>query len=208
MPKTFAPRFTRRRETRVGDGNSKHYACVATRGAFTAFAHGSEVHLRTTLTYTARGFYKAAHRADARRQLRRGRRTSADRRRTRGPARADARTGTCDQGARIASLAPASTSDRDKVPASASCPLTSPGRCSTRPAKGIDGHLGDIDAKVGKVNLTDQATGWWAHLNEPIRLAEGVWLLLQPQQLRLKGVRGERAPAQRGRRASTRSRSS
>ena len=58
--------------------------------------------------------------------------------------------------------------------------------------KGIEAHLADIDAKVGAVDLTTQATGWWAHLNAPIRLADGVWLLLQSQQLRLKGVQGER----------------
>ena len=42
----------------VGTDEHKHYAFVATRDTFTMFAHGPNVHLRTTLSYQARGFYK------------------------------------------------------------------------------------------------------------------------------------------------------
>lgn len=187
VPKTFG---SLAEVKRVGDGNSKHYAYVATRGAFTAFAHGSEVHLRTTLTYTARGFYKPPIGPTL------GASCGADDARPQIVAELVAPlTLTPDwhlrSRARIASLAPASTSDRDKCRISfLSIDVT--GQVIDAARKGIDGHLRDIDAKVGKVNLTDQATGWWAHLNEPIRLTEGVWLLLQPRQLRLKGVTGER----------------
>src|SRR5512135_510519 len=41
----------------VGDDSRRHYAFEADRGPFTAFAQGSLLHLRATLSYTARGFY-------------------------------------------------------------------------------------------------------------------------------------------------------
>jgi len=175
---------------RAGDGDRTHYAYVATRGPFTAFAHGTEVHLRTTLSYTVRAYYKPPI----------------------GPT-LGASCGTHDprprivaelvapltltpdwhlrSAARIASLAPASASDRDKCRISfLSIDVTAQVLDAAR--KGIGKHLRDIDDKVGAVNLTNRATDWWARLNAPIRLAEGTWLLLQPRQLRFKGVTGER----------------
>ena len=175
---------------RVGDGDRKHYAYVATRGPFTAFAHGAEVHLRTTLSYTARGYYKPPLGPTL------GASCGADGPRPQIVAELVAPlTLTPDwhlrSKARIASLAPASTDERDKCRISfLSIDVT--GQVVAAARKGIETHLADIDAKVGAVNLTNQATGWWAHLNAPIRLTDGVWLLLQPQQLRLKGVTGER----------------
>lgn len=173
----------------VGDSDRKRYAYVATRGPFTAFARGGEVHLRTTLTYTARGSYK--------------------------PRIGPALSATCGESgarprivaelvapvtvtsnwhlkskARIATLAPASAEDRDRCRLSfLSIDVTE--RVLGAARKGIEARLTAIDAKVATVDLSTRAAGWWTHLNAPIRLADGVWLLLQPEQLRLKGVRGE-----------------
>ncbi len=173
----------------LGTGDRKHYAYVATRGPFTAFARGGEVHLRTTLTYTARGSYK--------------------------PPIGPSVSATCGGGgerprivaelvapvtltsnwhlrskARIANLAAASTDARDRCRISfLSIDVTE--RVLGAARKGIEARLPAINDKVGAVDLTTRATGWWNHLNAPIRLADGVWLLLQPEQLRLKGVRGE-----------------
>ena len=175
---------------RAGDGDRKHYAYEATRGPFTAFAHGAEVHLRTTLSYTARGYYKPPIGPTL------GASCGADDARPRIVAELVAPlTLTPDwhlrSRARIASVTPASAADRDKCRISfLSIDVT--GQLLDAARKGIEKHLPDIDAKVGAVNLTQQATGWWAHLNAPIRLTDGVWLLLQPKQLRLKGVTGER----------------
>lgn len=173
----------------MGDGDRKRYAYVATRGPFTAFARGGEVHLRTILTYTARGLYK--------------------------PPLGPALSATCGESgarprivaelvapvtltrnwhlrskARIANLAPASADDRDRCRISfLSIDVTE--RVLSAARKGIETRLPAIDAKVGAVDLTARATGWWTRLNAPIRLADDVWLLLQPEQLRLKGIRGE-----------------
>ncbi len=173
----------------MGNGDRKHYAYVATRGPFTAFARGGEVHLRTVLTYTARGSFK--------------------------PPIGPSMSATCGASgerprivaelvapvtltanwhlrskARIATLAPASTAPRDRCRISfLSIDVTE--RVLEAARKGIEARLPAINEKVGAVDLTARATGWWNHLNAPIRLADGVWLLLQPEQLRLKGVRGE-----------------
>src|SRR4051812_16957452 len=42
----------------VGDDSRRHYAFQADRGPFIAFAEGRLLHLKATLAYTARGFYK------------------------------------------------------------------------------------------------------------------------------------------------------
>src|SRR5215204_6425247 len=55
VPKTFGSLDTVKE---VPGEDRRHYAFVATRSPFTAFVVGSQVHLRTTLSYAARGFYK------------------------------------------------------------------------------------------------------------------------------------------------------
>jgi hypothetical protein len=56
--------------------------------------------------------------------------------------------------------------------------------------KAITGKLPEIDRRVARVDITARARGWWALLNRPIRLADGVWLELQPVQLRAGRVTG------------------
>src|SRR5205085_5020949 len=51
-------------------------------------------------------------------------------------------------------------------------------------------HLGDIDRKIADIDLAPRAKEWWTLLNQPIRLADGVWLLLRPKQLRVGDVSG------------------
>src|SRR5690349_10809408 len=55
VPKTFGSLDSVRQ---VGDDKRKHYAFVATRGTFTTFMRGDLAHLRTTISYRARGYYK------------------------------------------------------------------------------------------------------------------------------------------------------
>ncbi|MFL5606932.1 MAG: DUF4403 family protein, partial [Gemmatimonadaceae bacterium] len=51
-------------------------------------------------------------------------------------------------------------------------------------------HLGDIDRKVADVDLRDHFEEWWGLLAKPIQLADGVWLVLAPQRLRMGAVSG------------------
>jgi hypothetical protein len=52
-------------------------------------------------------------------------------------------------------------------------------------------RLPAIDSTIGAVDLTNQVTEWWGVLNRPIRLTDGVWLLLGPTRLRIGDVRGD-----------------
>jgi hypothetical protein len=56
--------------------------------------------------------------------------------------------------------------------------------------KALTEHLDDIDQRVHTVNLTERATEWWRQLATPIRLADGVWLVLAPEQLSIGSVAG------------------
>jgi hypothetical protein len=173
----------------VGTDERKHYAFVATRNAFTMFAHGPNVHLRTTLSYQARGFYKpvigptiGAGCGDAKSQpkividlvtpL------------TLSPA------WHLQSAARLAHLGPASDSSSDRCQVSIlSFDVTDKVVEAAREA--LTSHMAEIDRKISDIDLTDRAKGWWELLNRPIGITNDVWLVLQPQRIRLSKVTGE-----------------
>ncbi len=186
VPRTFGSLDSVRT---VGDDQRKHYAFVARRGKFTTFVRGSDVHLRTTLSYEARGYYKPLI----------------------GPT-IGAGCGNRDTQPRIvielvtpltltsnwhlhaatqiARLAPASDSAQDHCTVSIlSYDITQ--RVVDAARKGLTEHLVDIDGKISAIDLTERASGWWKSLDEPFKLADGVWLMLNPQQFRLGRVVGD-----------------
>ena len=172
----------------IGDNDRRHYAFQATRGPFTAFADGNLLHLRATISYQARGFIK--------------------------PVIGPTISAGCGQGAerprltvelatpltltthwhlaskaRIVTVAPASTTPRDH------CDVSILHKDVTEQVVGaarsaLAGKLTSIDEKVGSVDLTSQVTEWWQLLARPIKLADGVWLALGPEQLSMGHVRG------------------
>jgi len=165
----------------VGDDSRRHYAFEADRGPFTAFASGSLLHLRATLAYTARGFYKPIV----------GPTISAGCGKGENRPRivvelATPLTLTDDwhlaSHARLVRVEPASTEPRDHCDVSILHHDVTD-RVVEAARNGISSHLADIDRKVGEVNLQGRFTQWWALLSRPIRLTEGVWLLLGPEQL-------------------------
>ncbi|HMA25885.1 MAG: DUF4403 family protein [Gemmatimonas sp.] len=165
----------------VGDDSRRHYAFEADRGPFTAFAQGSMLHLRATLSYTARGFYKpivgptigaGCGKGDDRPRI--------------VVELATPLTLTDDwhlaSHARLVRVEPASTEPRDHCDVSILHHDVTD-RVVEAARNGISAHLTDIDRKVGEVNLQGHVTQWWALLSRPIRLTEGVWLVLGPEQL-------------------------
>ena len=187
IPRTFGSLDSLLRD---GDDDRKQYAFTATRGAFTAFAEGSEVHLRTTFSYSARGYYK--------------------------PFMGPTLSAGCGKGAvrpqvvaelvapitltpswhlkaksRIARLEPATSEERDRCRISVlSIDVTK--RVVDAARHGLQDYLPRIDARVGHVDLTRMATEWWEDLSRPMKVADGVFLVLHPRQLRLKGFTGSR----------------
>src|SRR5439155_21222731 len=52
-------------------------------------------------------------------------------------------------------------------------------------------HLRDIDRTVSRVDLHKRFAEWWSLLERPIRVSDGVWLVLAPEQLRMGTVSGK-----------------
>jgi hypothetical protein len=91
--------------------------------------------------------------------------------------------------ARLVTIEPASKEQRDR------CDVTFVHRDVTdqvmAAAKaGILAHLGDIDAKVASVDLRPRFENLWQLLGKPIRVADGVWLMLNPRRLEIGRVTG------------------
>jgi hypothetical protein len=92
--------------------------------------------------------------------------------------------------ARVVRVAPASTAKDDRCRVSA-LRVDVTDRVVDAAHRALTAKLPEIDRRIGRVDLTNHATRWWAQLNRPIRLADGVWLLLQPRQLRVGRVTGD-----------------
>ena len=167
----------------------RHYAFEAERGPFTALATDSLIHLRATLTYAARGFYKppigptisGGCGGD-----------SASRPRVvveiAAPLTVDS-TWHLQSKATLVTVEPASTQARDH------CDVTFlhhdvTDRVIDAARTAITKHLGDIDRRVADVDLTDRVQPLWKTLETPIRLREGVWLLLDPRRFAIGRASG------------------
>jgi len=172
------------------DGDDrKHYAFEARRGPFTAFAAGREMHLRATLAYAARGYYKPPI----------GPTISAgcggkDERPRIVLELATPLSLTPDwhlvSHARIVAIRPASTEQRDRCDVGIlHTDVTD--RVLGAAKSALEKQLPSIDRKVGTVSLASHVKDWWGMLSRPIPLTHDVWLSLQPEQLRMGKVRGE-----------------
>lgn len=174
----------------VGDDENRHYAYEARRGPFTTFVRDHEVHLRATLSYAARGYFKP--RLGPTIGAGCGGDTPAER------PRVTVELVTplsltpdwhLSSHARIARLAPATSTDRDRCTVSIiRYDVTQ--RVIDAARSALAQQLPNIDRKIAGVDLTDRFQEWWALLNQPIRLADNVWLLLGPERLRLGNVSG------------------
>ena len=186
VPRTFGSMDSIRN---VNGNSRRRYAFEATRGPFTAFATGREMHLRATFAYRARGYYKPPVAPTISVGC------GNDKEQPRIVVElATPLTLTEDwhlrSRARLVTIRPASTEGRDR------CDV---GILNTDVTERVIGaargalvaKLPDIDRKVATVDLTDRVSEWWALLNRPIRLTDGVWLTLQPERLRMGTVRGE-----------------
>ena len=186
VPRTFGSM----NDVRTVNGDSrKRYAFEATRGRFTAFATGREMHLRATFAYRARGYYKPPIGPT----LSAGCGGATERPRI-VVELATPLTLTPDwhlgSRARLVTIRPASTEGRDRCDVGfLNTDVTDRVIGAARSA--LAAKLPDIDRKVAAVDLTGRATGWWALLNRPIRLTDSVWLTLNPERLHMGTVRGE-----------------
>lgn len=186
VPRTFGSMDSVRT---VNGDDRKHYAFEATRGPFTAFATGQEMHLRATFAYRARGFYKPPLAPT----LSAG--CGSEKEQPRIVVElATPLTLTSDwhlvSHARLVTIRPASDQGRDRCDVSI-LHYDVTDRVIGAARSAVVAKLPDIDRKVATVDLTPRVTEWWGLLSRPIRLTDGVWLTLQPELLRMGTVRGE-----------------
>jgi hypothetical protein len=185
VPKTFGSLDSVKQ---IGDDKRKHYAFVATRDTFTTFMRGQLVHLKTTISYRAKGYYKPPigptigagcgnDKEQPQIQIELVTPISLN------------KNWHLRSESRLEKLEPATDQPKDKCIVSIlKYDVTSKVIDAARQA--ITKHLPDIDSKIAKIDLTQRASGWWDLLNRPIRLRDGVWLQLQPRQFRLGSVKG------------------
>jgi hypothetical protein len=174
----------------VGNDENRHYAYEARRSPFTTFVRGNQVHLRATLSYAARGFFKPRFGPTVGAGC--GGDSPSERPRVTvelvTPLTLTADWHLASQ-ARIARLTPASDADRDRCTVSViRYDVTERVIDAARAA--LTDQLPKIDKKISEVDLTDRFKEWWTLLNRPIRLADNVWLLLGPERLRLGSISG------------------
>jgi hypothetical protein len=187
VPKTFGSMDSVRM---IGTDDRRHYAFEAVRGPFTAFAEGNQVHLRATVAYRAKGFYKPligptlSAGCGGERESERPRVVIE---------LAAPLTLTADwhlaSKSRVVRVAPASSAPRDHCDATILRRDMTP-RVIDAARSALVHHLPDIDRKVSEVDLRDHFVEWWGLLAKPIQLADGVWLVLGPERLRMGAVSG------------------
>lgn len=173
----------------AGDDARRHYAFEATRGPFTAFADGRLVHLQATLDYAVRGWYKPIIGPT----IGAGCGKDPHTRPRLVIEMATPLTLTDNwhlaSHAQIVRVEPASTLPQDHCDVSILHKDITP-RVVEAARIGIIEHLPDIDKKVAEIDLKKRFVEWWGLLSRPIRLTDGVWLLLGPDRLAMGRVRG------------------
>lgn len=173
----------------VGNDSRRHFAFEADRGPFAAFADSNHVHLQATLAYAVRGWYKpivgptigAGCGGEASSRPRIVVELAAPLTLT--------PNWHLSSHTRVVRVEPASALPQDHCSVSIlRRDITD--RVVAAARKGISDHLKDIDRKVGEVDLTPRVNQWWGMLSRPIRLTDGVWLLLGPERLAMGRVVG------------------
>ena len=186
VPRTFGSMDSVRM---AGNDSRRHFAFEADRSPFAAFADSNHVHLQATLAYAVRGWYKPIIGPT----IGAGCGDDVNTRPRIVVELAAPLTLTGDwhlaSHARIVRVEPASTLPGDHCSVSILHRDITP-RVVEAARKGIADHLADIDRKVGEVDLTPRVRQWWGMLSRPIRLTNGVWLLLGPERLAMGHVGG------------------
>jgi hypothetical protein len=174
----------------VPGDDRRHYAFEADRGPFTAYADGNLIHLRATVAYAARGFYKPVIGPTVSGGCGGGAPESRPRLlievATPLTLTADWRL---ESRAALVTVEPASATQRDRCDVTMLHHDVTP-RVIESARAGITAHLADIDRRVSNVNLRQRFTALWALLAKPIRLRPDVWLELNPVRLAIGSVSG------------------
>jgi hypothetical protein len=175
----------------IGNDERRHYAFEAERGEFSARAQDSMVFLRAVLTYAARGFFKPPIGPTLSGGCGGGSDTASRPRvvvEIAAPLTLDS-TWHLKSKSTLVTVEPASKAQRDR------CDVTFlhhdvTDRVVEAARTAITKHLDGIDKKVASVDLTERVQPLWRTLGTPIRLRDGVWLVLDPRKLAIGKASG------------------
>jgi hypothetical protein len=173
----------------MGGDERRHYAYEAVRSPFSAFAQGNLLHLRATIAYKARGYYKPIIGPTLSAGCGQGKEQPRIIVELATPLSLTSRWHLASKVA-VVRVEPASNDERDH------CDVSILHRDVTEQVveaarAGLAGQLDAIDRKITSVDLAGPVSEWWAVLGRPIKLADGVWLVLGPEALRMGRVRGQ-----------------
>jgi hypothetical protein len=173
----------------VGDDSRRRYAFEAVRDPFTVYADGPVVRLRAGLSYKVRGYYKPII----------GPTMSAGCGGGEAPPRiaielvtplALDRNWHLSSQVELVRVEPASATEEDRCKVSVlRRDITDQVVAAARQA--LTDKIPEIDERIAAIDLTSRFTEWWGLLNRPIRVADGAWLVLGPERLRLGKVDGK-----------------
>jgi len=164
------------------------YAFVAERTPFDIAVRGSTVTVSSIVTYRAQGWYKPPIGPS----LGGSCGLSGDAPRLRITLRSTvrlARDWTLHANTQVPTVEPATAEARDR------CRVTKlnhdvTDRVLDAVRTRLEGKAAVLDARVGRLDVRSRVERWWALLGRPIRVADGVWLQLQPDSLRVGALRG------------------
>ncbi len=172
----------------LGLDRRKKFAFEATRSPFTAFVDDGVLHLRTTVAYQVRGYFKPFIGPT----LTAG--CGSDEERPRMVLEVTSPLGLTDDWhlkthTRLTRLEPATTADRDRCVVSI---LKKDVTDAVVEAAGhaLRKHLPEVDRKVARLDVRDRFESWWGLLARPIRLSDSVWLMIAPERVGIGHVGG------------------
>lgn len=90
--------------------------------------------------------------------------------------------------ARVVDVRPSSETDQDRCSVTV-LDLDLTGRVVDAARTFLEGHVDEIDSLAAAVDLRSSFEGWWATLQEPIQLADSLWLAMRPEAVQRGAVR-------------------
>lgn len=165
-----------------------HTAFAAERQPFTVRVDGNTVRVGTVLEYSGQGWYDSALGADVHGSCGLG-----DQRPRAVIEIATTLRVTPDWKLRgksvVTRVAPFSNQNRDQCKVTV-FKIDVTDRVVSAARGEIDKRLDVLDERIGRLDLRTRVERWWRALQQPIRLSDSVWLLLQPRGVHLGPITG------------------
>lgn len=90
----------------------------------------------------------------------------------------------------VPTVEPASTTTRDKCRVTL-VNLDVTDRVVAAVRGQLEGKAALLDERVGRVDVRSRVGKWWTLIGRPLRVADGVWLVLQPESVRVGALRAD-----------------